>query len=324
MNYQCVKCRYPLRVPDTECGSLNCAHCGFQYEYAEHYLRYNYDDLLYHRYRKPYLLWKVLSNNGYIAYQFLKEGSLSLAGRSDVAHFKDYILSQVTAGKVLDIGCGILEVPGYLDFEDKSPFDFYGLDPIDDRSFRGVRITGCSEYTPFQDDTFDAIVFATSLDHMCSLEATLVESHRILKHGGKIIIWMGDRKGLSLLRKAKNRATTLSGLMRCANRDRSLSRLSQVTKDGVWNLAHFLITQAKVSVMASLRIKRHGFISKRYVVYPNYTVLYIPNGGVDPFHSFFEGPQELIKLMRKAKFKHDSLLYNNKNEVFLSFTKATA
>lgn len=62
---------------------------------------------------------KVLNNNGYLSYHFLKETSVSLPGRPQVLNFKKYILSQISHGKILDVGCGMLEIPGYLDFEKK-------------------------------------------------------------------------------------------------------------------------------------------------------------------------------------------------------------
>jgi ubiquinone/menaquinone biosynthesis C-methylase UbiE len=103
-----------------------------------------------------------------------------------------FILSHIDSGRLLDVGCGLLEVPGYLDFEDKSKFEFFGIDPIEDRSFRGIRIVGCSEFMPFEDEQFDVLIFATSLDHVCSLGYTISESYRILVDGGKVMIWMSD------------------------------------------------------------------------------------------------------------------------------------
>ena len=192
MAYRCVRCETSLAVPPEGEGSTTCPSCQLEYRYGKNYLKYGFDELLFKQFKKNYLLYKVLSNNAYLAYQFVREGSLSCSGRHDVLNFRNYILSHVKRGKILDVGCGILDVPGYLDFSQKEEFEFYGIDPIDDRSFRGVRIIGCAEFMPFPDNSFDAVVFATSLDHVCSLEQTVHEVHRVLSRKGKLLLWMSD------------------------------------------------------------------------------------------------------------------------------------
>jgi len=194
MQYRCASCRQPIDVPKMGGGLITCRSCKHQYDYAPNYLSYDFDSLLFKHFRKQYLLNKVLNNNAYLSYLLLKEGSISLPERQDVIHFKKFILSHIDSGRLLDVGCGLLEVPGYLDFEDKSKFEFFGIDPIEDRSFRGMRIVGCSEFMPFEDEQFDALIFATSLDHVCSLEYTISESYRILVDGGKMMIWMSDHR----------------------------------------------------------------------------------------------------------------------------------
>jgi len=163
--------------------------------------------ILYNNYKKKYLLNKVLNNNAYLSYIFLKDRSLSLASRQDVNNFKDFILKHARAGKILDIGCGPLDLPGYLDFPDKKNYEFYGLDPIESNSFKGFRVTGCAEFMPFEDSYFDTIIFATSLDHVCSLEKTILETYRVLSENGKVIIWLGDKSTTirqRLTKKIKN------------------------------------------------------------------------------------------------------------------------
>jgi hypothetical protein len=190
-------------VPTTGSGVITCHSCNSRYNYAPNYLSYDFDTLLFKEFRRHYLLNKVLNNNSYLSYLFLREGSISLPERQDVIRFRKFILSHIDSGRLLDVGCGILEIPGYLDFEDKSKFEFFGIDPIENRSFRGMRIVGCSEFMPFGDDQFDALIFATSLDHVCSLEHTMKESSRILVKDGKVIIWMSDH-GRSFLSKGRS------------------------------------------------------------------------------------------------------------------------
>lgn len=277
MQYRCVSCSRSIDVPTTGSGIITCRSCNSRYNYAPNYLGYDFDTLLFKVFRRQYLLNKVLNNNAYLSYLFLREGSISLPERQDVIRFRKFILSHIDSGRLLDVGCGLLEIPGYLDFEDKSKFEFIGIDPIENRSFRGMRIVGCSEFMPFEDKQFDALIFATSLDHVCSLEYTIRESYRNLVEGGKVIIWMSDHhhsfwsKGRSLLRSK------------------------------IMNL-------------------RKGYRTDKFVTYPNWIIFYRPHGAVDPFHAFLETPQDVISLMRN-KFRLIERVYNNRDEVFLCFSK---
>jgi SAM-dependent methyltransferase len=280
MQYRCASCRQSIDVPKMGAGLITCRSCNHQYNYALNYLCYDFDSLLFKRFGKQYLLNKVLNNNAYLSYLFLKEASISLPQRQDVIHFRKFILSHVNSGRLLDVGCGLLEVPGYLDFEDKSKFEFFGIDPVEDRSFRGMRIVGCSEFMPFEDEQFDALIFATSLDHVCSLEYTISESYRILVHGGKVLIWMSDHRQ-SLLRWSRSWLGT---------------KLMNVKK---------------------------GYRTDKFVTYPNRIVFYRPHGAVDPFHAFLETPRAVISLMGN-KFRLSDSVSNNRDEVFLCFSKTRA
>jgi len=201
----CAKCRAPLDWPDTASGTVACSTCAFEYQLDGRFLRYNHDVLLFDRYRRKFLLNKVLNNNATISYMASPEGSLSLAGRADVMHFRDYLEQHASAGRLLDIGCGLLERPGYLDMRDDTRFEFFGLDPMDDHRFFGWRVTGCAELMPFADAQFQTVVFATSLDHVCELDQAVRETARILAPGGRVVIWMGDR-AFGLLTRLRRRA----------------------------------------------------------------------------------------------------------------------
>jgi len=278
MNYECVQCHQELAIPPEGEGRIFCPQCGFEYFYAKNYLEYNSDSLLFNRFKKKYLLYKVLNNNGYFSYHFLKETSLSLPERPEVTNFRNYIRFQIPKGRILDVGCGILPTPGYLDFKEKQGFEFYGIDPIKDRSFNGVRVVGCAEFMPFQEKSFDAIIFATSLDHVCSKETAIQESYRVLNNKGKIIIWMSDLK-TSFINSMKDRVGII------------------------------------------LESIRKGYRIDRFILYPNFTVLYVPKGAIDPFHFYVESPKEVIRQMERAKFKMFDATYCGRLEVFLSFIK---
>jgi len=295
MNYRCVQCGGAVIIPSREEGSLACSHCGFTYIYANNYLKYDGDGLLLKHFRKRYLLNKVLNNNGLLSYIFIKEGSLSLSVREDVSNFKRYISSYISHGKILDVGCGILELPGYLNFEEKEGFEFYGIDPIDNKSFRGIRITGCAEFMPFFDNSLDAVIFATSLDHVCSIERTVHETHRVLSEGGKVFVWMSDRS-TSFFERLKNMEDLLLNRLRL----------------------RFGFKVDKFIPGPDCNVRVNDF-----VIYPNYTVFYVPNGAKDPFHIHLESPKIIIKLFKKTKFTFVDIQSNKKNEIFLCFEKIT-
>lgn len=296
MRYRCVKCHKSFSLPAECAGSIMCERCSFPYQYEKNYLKYEFDSILFETYKRKYLLNKVLNNNAYLSYLFVQDESLSLSGRDDVNNFRSYIQSFVSSGVLLDIGCGILPMPGYLDFTDKSKYELYGLDPIDDKSFSGTRIVGCAEYTPFDDNQFDAVVFATSLDHVCSIERTIAECNRILNIGGRVLIWMSDRSAPPF----------------------RIKRLIE-------SVSSFRV---KRLIKPAKRFFKRGFSNakklnrlRKFKIYPNWTVLYIPDGAVDPFHSFNENPSKIIPLIKGQGFQLNDQSYNSTNEIFLCFTK---
>lgn len=291
--YRCIQCGATVAVPSEGEGRAACPSCGFGYQYGKNYLKYGFEGLLFKQFKRRYLLYKVLANNASIAYQSVREGSLSCPERCDVLSFREYILCHVREGRILDVGCGTLDVPGYLDFGQRDRFEFYGIDPIDDRAFRGTRITGCAEFMPFQDRFFDALVFATSLDHVCSSEQTAREASRVLSEGGKLILWMAD---VSIPWTEQIRNTLL----------RTVQRLRKPVSP--WEDV-FALPPGE-----SMRVGN-------FVVYPNLAVFQTPKGAVDPFHVSYETPRRVIAVMREAGLALHDLQRRSKNEVFLCFRK---
>lgn len=274
--FQCIGCSSTLSA-EVE-GDIECRGCGEKYYFSEGYVKTYFDKKLFDGYKKDYLLNKVLNNNGYISYQFLQDGSISLPDRVDVANFREFLNSNSVGGVILDVGCGVMARPGYLDFDNFKYEKFIGLDPIDDNSFFGLRLVACSEFIPLASAAVDTVVFATSLDHVCNLKKTVEESNRVLKDGGRVVVWMSDR------------SMTLF--------DRCVDWLRR--RGSSW---------------------KKGYSIDKYYVYPNWTVLGVPPGGVDPFHSFFETPEKIIKVFLKSGYKLVSLEKKSKMEVFLSFEK---
>lgn len=90
-----------------------------------------------------------------------------------------------TGLKCLDVGCGILPRPAYM----IEGIEWTGIDPQGGkREFEFIQADG--ENIPFNDDTFDAILFATSIDHLKDPAQTITEVRGVLKPGGYVIIWL--------------------------------------------------------------------------------------------------------------------------------------
>jgi SAM-dependent methyltransferase len=274
VSLMCFACCHALKVQSQ--GKFACGVCGEAYEVKPTRLKTQADKHLFRMYRKDYLLNKVLNNNGFVSYSQLPDGSLSLSSRQDVARFRSFIQSQVAGGVVLDVGCGPLPLAGYLDFSDKSPYCFIGIDPIDGTSYDGFRIVGASELLPIQDATVDAVIFGTSLDHVCNLERSIRESKRVVRPDGRILVWMSDNSR-SLIQRAKSWITDM---------------------------------------VNSIRV---GYPVRRYRVYSNFTVLEIPRGAVDPFHSYFESPEKIVRKFGRVGLHLVQREDHSRDEIFLSF-----
>ena len=127
-----------------------------------------------------------LEKNSLYSYYYLAETSVSLAHRHDVIAFKNFI-TPITRGNVLDIGCGPLPLPGYIPIIDGCTY--YGIDPLKSESTIMTKTIGIAELLPFPDDSFDLIIWGTSLDHVTSVQDSLSESVRVLSLTGHIAIW---------------------------------------------------------------------------------------------------------------------------------------
>lgn len=93
---------------------------------------------------------------------------------------------------VFDVGCGLFEeTPAYA--RDLRCKGYVGLEPLTTKVDRHYTcLTGAvAEALPLQDRTFDAALFATSLDHIEHVKQALDEVGRILRPGGRMYFWVG-------------------------------------------------------------------------------------------------------------------------------------
>ena len=97
-------------------------------------------------------------------------------------------------GLVLDLGCGngkylgkSYEEAGYVYINLKN--QIIGLDPLKSYEERFPVISARGEKIPLQDGIFNAVVLATSMDHIVSPKRALKEIKRVLTPNGSVFIW---------------------------------------------------------------------------------------------------------------------------------------
>jgi SAM-dependent methyltransferase len=135
-------------------------------------------------------MWVQLFENGRRAYEETPVGNLSVRGHPMAAAFRGFIAPYLS-GNVLDVGCGPQPLPSYLEGH-RHVREFAGCDPLPGGPDRELSFA-CTyaEFLPWKDEEFDVGIFATSLDHVLSLDLTLTEAHRVLVRGGHCIVWTG-------------------------------------------------------------------------------------------------------------------------------------
>lgn len=97
--------------------------------------------------------------------------------------------------RILDIGCGLgVYVRKFRDFSDR----VCGID-IDARRLReGAKTTpglllGVGEHLPFRSGEFDVVVLNEVIEHVTNDAATMREALRILRPGGRVVIYAPNR-----------------------------------------------------------------------------------------------------------------------------------
>lgn len=133
--------------------------------------------------------WREYQENGAKIYREKPDSNLSSNNNSEALAFANFIAGKLT-GNVLDIGCGPLPRPVYLAEYPKHLIT--GLDPLPDTGLHEFNyVEGFAEELPFEDDTFDTVILATSLDHTILPNVAMREAIRVLKPSGKILLWEG-------------------------------------------------------------------------------------------------------------------------------------
>jgi len=228
-------------------STTSCSYCGLEIsiDTLSQAITYNYRKIFASLNWSRFIKWSLLQNNGLVAYAQLTEASCSSTENSASLRFADFIASQhLSANQVLDIGCGSLPRPSYLEGTLDGEPNLIGLDPFPSQ-WDGPLICGSAEFIPLKSNSVDVSIAATSLDHMFSLDLALDEIERVLVPGGRLIIW--DHAGSPVLDVSK----------------RMLSRIRKSKR----TLMEFIANGAR-----------------RVQVYDEGTVLSVPRGFADPFH----------------------------------------
>ncbi|MBN1942501.1 MAG: class I SAM-dependent methyltransferase [Phycisphaerae bacterium] len=134
-------------------------------------------------------VWQEAFHEGEKMYEGLPVDSCSLEGHAVAELFRLY-LQPYLRGNVLDIGCGPQPIPRYLQ-STMYPCRIHGLDPLgnsEEHPFDFYK--GVAEFLPWESNQFDAVVVATSLDHVFLLDRSLEEIRRVLKPDGCLLLWV--------------------------------------------------------------------------------------------------------------------------------------
>ena len=97
--------------------------------------------------------------------------------------------------RILDVGCGLgLYVKRFREFSD----EVHGVD-IDAAKVREASVTlpnirqAPAECLPYSDETFDVLLSHEVLEHVSDDRAAVREAHRVLKPGGRMVVFVPNR-----------------------------------------------------------------------------------------------------------------------------------
>lgn len=142
---------------------------------------------------KTFQLWheRLLATQD--AFRVTKVGNAAHAGDPRSRIFRSLVETN-SLGRVLDVGCGVFGRPYYLaSYPVQLISGIDPLTPMETPDFEFVQ--GVSEFLPWPDASFSTVISATSLDHCLSLEKSLAEMRRVLRPGGRLLLWIDSVPG---------------------------------------------------------------------------------------------------------------------------------
>lgn len=114
----------------------------------------------------------------------------SLSDRDRARFLRRIAPSTAPHPRILEIGCASGNFGETLAAREKNPF-LAGID-VDITTlatFPGSRILADGAAPPFRSGAFDIVVFSSSLHHVLRIDRTLAEAVRILRPGGRLVLF---------------------------------------------------------------------------------------------------------------------------------------
>ena len=143
--------------------------------------------------RPEWRTWQQLQDNGVVSYEADPEHNLGVGRRQD---FLDFAAFCDFRGNVLDVGAGPQRCPTHVEYCEREEVFFVGIDPLAGAQPRCFSfVLGLGEFLPFRHGLFDQVLFVTSLDHFIDPRPPLEEAKRVLRRGGDIGVWIGEKHG---------------------------------------------------------------------------------------------------------------------------------
>lgn len=144
--------------------------------------------MLEERHPRLFPIYREALEAGERSYKENPRDSVSTYDNAGSALFRAFCLPNLR-GTVLDVGCGPVQVPIYLDGYDLG--FVAGIDPFGSAEMHPfLFVRAVAEGIPWADESFDTVVVATSFDHFLDLSLGLREIARILKPNGQLIAWV--------------------------------------------------------------------------------------------------------------------------------------
>lgn len=136
--------------------------------------------------------WRELQKREWQAYRAKGgQGVFSIPSHKTAVKVRRVVANHMH-GLCLDVGCGCLPRPSYM----PASVRFIGIDPFfGDRKRKFPFAQSIAETLPFCNETFDGVLFASSIDHLIQPGKGLAEAWRVLKPGGTLIVWYSRRGG---------------------------------------------------------------------------------------------------------------------------------
>jgi SAM-dependent methyltransferase len=141
---------------------------------------------------RPLALWRERQEQMWHDYQ---EGDKGVFSQEDeITGYIGDIIAQAGEGLCLDVGCGVLPLPGYM-AASSSQVQWIGIDPFFGDAARHFPFAqALGEYLPFRDDAFDGVLYGSTIYHQMDPIQSLARTRRAMKPNGRLYIWYEPRK----------------------------------------------------------------------------------------------------------------------------------